>query len=92
MPLDARCQLLTGDDLPRMRDMLAMFADAFDDRQSYLHAQPDDAYLVDLLSSKSFIAIAAIAGQAVVGGPDAYVRFWPASRFFSGRHWSPFQL
>jgi len=53
--------------------MLAMFGEAFEDRESYTKAQPDDQYLIDLLSSKAFIAIAAINGQAVVGGLAAYV-------------------
>jgi len=50
-----------------------MFGEAFEDRETYTKTQPDDAYLVDLLSSKTFIAIAAISGQAVVGGLAAYV-------------------
>ena len=54
-----RIQILTGD--------------AFGDRATYTHAQPDDAYLRDLLSSSSFIAVAALAGADVVGGLAAYV-------------------
>lgn len=50
-----------------------MFGDAFDDRESYTKAQPADSYLVDLLSSKAFIAVAAISDQSVVGGLAAYV-------------------
>lgn len=50
-----------------------MFGEAFGDRESYTKAQPDDSYLIDLLSSKAFIAIAAISCRSVVGGLAAYV-------------------
>jgi aminoglycoside 3-N-acetyltransferase I len=56
-----------------MRGMLEMFGEAFEDREGYTKAQPDDSYFLDLLSSKAFIAIAAISGQLVVGGLAAYV-------------------
>ena len=52
--------------------MLAMFGDAFGDQATYTRAQPDDSYLKELLSSESFIAIAALAGSEVVGGLAAY--------------------
>lgn len=71
--LDFRIQVLTGEDTGLMREMLAMFGEAFEDRETYTKAQPDDPYLIDLLSNKAFIAIAAIAGQSVVGGLSAYV-------------------
>lgn len=60
-------------DLLTMRRLLAMFGDAFDDRPAYTAAQPDDAYLQNLLASDGFIAIAAEQGGAVVGGLAAYV-------------------
>lgn len=53
--------------------MLAMFGEAFDDRATYTQAQPDDAYLKQLLSSGSFIAVAASSEAKVVGGLAAYV-------------------
>jgi aminoglycoside 3-N-acetyltransferase I len=53
--------------------MLAMFGEAFDDRPTYTQAQPDDTYLEKLLSSDTFIAIAALSGTTVVGGLAAYV-------------------
>ena len=68
-----RVQVLTSEDIAAMRGMLAMFGEAFEDRVTYTKAQPDDSYLVDLLSSKTFVAIAAISGQSVVGGLAAYV-------------------
>jgi aminoglycoside 3-N-acetyltransferase I len=60
-------------DIDTMRGMLAMFGEAFDDRATYLQAQPSDEYLCDLLSNPSFIAIAARSGDEVVGGLAAYV-------------------
>ena len=72
-PLDFRVQILTRVDLGPMRAVLALFGEAFEDRETYTNAQPDDAYLSDLLANKSFIAIAAISKQAIVGGLAAYV-------------------
>lgn len=70
---DLRIQVLTREELASMRAMLAMFGEAFEERETYTKAQPDDSYLIDLLSSKAFIAIAAFSGQTVVGGLAAYV-------------------
>ena len=70
---DFRIQVLAGEDIGAMRAMLAMFGEAFKDSASYAQAQPDDAYLGGLLSSKTFIAVAATREQAVVGGLAAYV-------------------
>ena len=56
-----------------MRGMLAMFGTAFEDVDTYTARQPDDAYLAGLLTSTTFIAVAAFAGSRVVGGLAAYV-------------------
>lgn len=64
---------LSSENLGEMRAMLAMFGEAFDDRATYTQAQPDDAYLKQLLSSGSFIAVAASSEAKVVGGLAAYV-------------------
>jgi len=53
--------------------MLAVFGEAFGDKPTYEQAQPDDSYLSDLLSSQSFIAVAALSEARVVGGLAAYV-------------------
>jgi aminoglycoside 3-N-acetyltransferase I len=71
--LDFRVQVLTREDVGSMRGMLAMFGEAFEDREAYIKVQPDDAYLFDLLSSSGFVAIAATNGNSVVGGLAAYV-------------------
>jgi aminoglycoside 3-N-acetyltransferase I len=63
---------LTATDGTMLRGMLALFATAFDDPASYLHRQPDDAYLARLLARDTFIAIAAFAGTQMVGGLAAY--------------------
>ena len=71
--LDFQVQVLTREDVAAMRGMLAMFGEAFEDRPTYTQAQPENACLTDLLSSKAFIAVAAISGQTVIGGLAAYV-------------------
>lgn len=66
-------RLLGARDVDALRAMLAMFADAFDDHETYLTRQPDDAYLEGLLSSSSFVALVATAGSSVIGGLAGYV-------------------
>ena len=66
-------QTLSGNDIDVMRQMLAMFGDAFGERATYTASQPSDAYLADLLSSGTFVALAAMSGSNVVGGLAAYL-------------------
>lgn len=66
-------QRLGAADLSRMRTLLRVFGDAFDDVATYHDAQPSDAYLASLLAKEHFIAVAALAGDEVVGGLAAYV-------------------
>ena len=68
-----RISVLTQDDSGTLRGMLAMFGEAFEDVPTYTHAQPDDAYLRGLLGDPSFIGVAALNGEKVVGGLAAYV-------------------
>lgn len=56
-----------------LRSMLALFGEAFGERETYLARQPDDDYLRRLLANEHFIAIAALDGPDVVGGLAAYV-------------------
>jgi ribosomal protein S18 acetylase RimI-like enzyme len=65
-------QLGSGD-VPAMRRMLGVFAQAFGDEAAYLQRQPDDAYLARLLASPTFVAVAAWADDLVVGGLAGYV-------------------
>ena len=64
---------LSAGDLPRMRALLTMFGAAFGDADAYAAAPPDDRYLERLLARDHFIALAALDGEAVVGGLAAYV-------------------
>ena len=64
---------LRGTDAAALRDMLRVFADAFEDPDSYLTRQPSDAYLERLLASEAFLCVAAFSGDEVVGGLAAYV-------------------
>ena len=64
---------LGAGDTPTMRQMLGLFGKAFDDLPTYSADQPDDAYLADLLTRETFVAIAAFAGSTLVGGLAAYV-------------------
>ena len=64
---------LTSDDEQQMRAMLSMFGHAFDDVATYTECQPSTQYLSDLLSSNTFIALAAFESRAVIGGLVAYV-------------------
>jgi aminoglycoside 3-N-acetyltransferase I len=64
---------LGPDDTATMRAMLAMFGEAFDEVQTFSGSPPGTAYLQRLLGSDTFIAIAALKGDEVVGGIAAYV-------------------
>jgi aminoglycoside 3-N-acetyltransferase I len=65
-PAAAATRVLGPRDLPALREVLAVFAAAFeDDPASYLSKPPSDAYLERLLRSEDFIAIAASSGTRV---------------------------
>ena len=66
-------QQLTSEDLGLMQALLKMFAQAFDDADSYLSKPPSNEYLRQLLDSKLFIALVAITEGKVVAGLAAYV-------------------
>lgn len=59
-------------DIALMEAMMTAFGRAFEDMETYTAARPGRAYLERLLSSRSFIALAALKGGAVVGGLAAY--------------------
>ncbi|HEX7113141.1 MAG TPA: AAC(3)-I family aminoglycoside N-acetyltransferase [Mizugakiibacter sp.] len=69
----ASIAVLRAADAAVLRSMLALFGEAFGETETYLARQPDDDYLQRLLANEHFIAIAALAGSAVVGGLAAYV-------------------
>lgn len=63
---------LGPDDVAVMEAMLATFGEAFDDPETYAGKRPSAAYLRRLLAGDSFIALAALKGDEVVGGLAAY--------------------
>ncbi|MCI4568027.1 AAC(3)-I family aminoglycoside N-acetyltransferase [Lysobacter sp. CFH 32150] len=60
-------------DAPMMRAVLAMFGTAFEDKETYISSQPSTTYLERLLESDTFIALAALKDDEVVGAIAAYV-------------------
>jgi aminoglycoside 3-N-acetyltransferase I len=69
-----RCQRVLLADIILMRQLLAVYAEVFDDPVSYLASPPSDAYLARLLARADFVTIVAVdANGAVVGGLSAYV-------------------
>jgi GNAT superfamily N-acetyltransferase len=71
-------------DVGALRSLLAVFAHAFEDPESYLERQPSDPYLHELLGTERFLAIVAEAGTRLVGGLTGYVlpKFEQACREF----------
>lgn len=56
----------------KLRAMMSVFAEAFEDRASYLGEPPSDEYLERLLGSAEFIALAAYDEGVIVGALTAY--------------------
>ncbi|MDD9878046.1 MAG: AAC(3)-I family aminoglycoside N-acetyltransferase [Magnetovibrio sp.] len=69
---DLAIERLMSADVGPMRELLAVFADAFDEHETYLGAVPESAYLGRLLAKPHFIALVARRGGAVIGGAVAY--------------------
>lgn len=63
---------LTATDLPYLRELNLLFADAFHEPEQYCSAPPSDGYLRRLLSDPLNIVLVAAAGAEVVGGLVAY--------------------
>ena len=63
---------LTRDDIGLFRELLAVMGRAFDEPDTYTSAQPSAAYLHKLLGTEHFIALAALEGDAAIGGLAAY--------------------
>lgn len=60
-------------DVLLLNELLKVFADAFDDRETYQGNLPSDEYLNGLIEDPYFIPIVAISKDKVVGGLAAYV-------------------
>ncbi len=65
--------VLNASDAPLLAAMNTMFGEAFDDIETYTGRRPDDGDLSRLLARDTFIAIAALDDDAVIGGLAAYV-------------------
>jgi aminoglycoside 3-N-acetyltransferase I len=63
---------VTASNLPRLKALLAVFGEAFNEPHTYQGAVPSDAYLKALLGKPHFIALVAVHGEDVVGGLAAY--------------------
>ncbi|MER2268118.1 AAC(3)-I family aminoglycoside N-acetyltransferase [Methylobacterium oxalidis] len=68
----ATVRRLTAADVPLLRALNALFGEAFAEPDTYGGAPPDDAYLAGLLAREHVVVLAALAGEAVVGGLVAY--------------------
>lgn len=64
---------LTPGDTAMFRAMLALFGEAFEDRDTYTAKQPDDGYIDGLLSGRNFLALVVRSGVEVIGGMAGYV-------------------
>lgn len=64
---------LTPGTIPEMRAMLEVLGKAFGEIDTFTDKPPSEAYLVRLLGSDTFIALAAFDGDTVVAGLAAYV-------------------
>ncbi|HYX38381.1 MAG TPA: AAC(3)-I family aminoglycoside N-acetyltransferase [Oligoflexus sp.] len=64
---------VTPSDLKSMRELLEVYAVAFDDAVSYRSRPPSDDYLKSLLAKETFITVVARLEGRVVGGLSAYV-------------------
>ncbi len=69
---DCVIRLLGPGDVPLMKAVSAMFAEAFDEVALHRGKQPNAAYLERLLARDHFIALAALKGDEVAGGIAAY--------------------
>jgi aminoglycoside 3-N-acetyltransferase I len=72
MPATPRIQQLTPADLPLLRQLNAVFAEAFNDAPSCAGTLPDDAYCRRILAQQPVIVLVAQVQGAVVGGLVAY--------------------
>jgi aminoglycoside 3-N-acetyltransferase I len=72
MPSDPEIRRLIAADAPLMRDLNALFGEAFGDPDTYRANPPGDDYLEELLRKDHIIALVALVGGSVAGGLVAY--------------------
>mgnify|MGYP003419727842 FL=1 len=63
---------LGATDQPVMKELNELFAEVFDDEESYVSQPPSDKYLSEFLKSDDNIVLVAISEDTVVGGLVAY--------------------
>ena len=63
---------LTRADVQLLRQLNAVFAEAFDDADTHLAAPPSEAYCQEVLSKEHVIVLVALKAATVVGGLVAY--------------------
>ncbi|MEZ0479726.1 GNAT family N-acetyltransferase [Planococcus sp. SSTMD024] len=59
--------------LERFRELNVLFADAFEEEETYLGNPPPDSYLLSLLAKDHVLVCAALSGGELAGGLVAYV-------------------
>lgn len=64
---------LTPADLPQLRSLNLLFADAFHEPETYSSEPPSDAYVAGLLGDPCIIVLVALVADEVAGGLVAYV-------------------
>lgn len=70
--MDYLYKRLGPQDLDLFHGLLAVFAEVFDEPDTYLGAIPRDEYVRALLEKDTFIALVAMVGEEVVGALAAY--------------------
>lgn len=71
-PLSNLVRRLTSADVPQVRELNALFGEAFGDPDTYGGEPPSEAYLSGLLEKEHVIVLAAFVAGRVVGGLVAY--------------------
>ncbi len=59
--------------LAELKDLIRIFADAFDEQETYQSNIPSDEYSLSLIDDPTFIPVVVIVDGIVVGGLAAYV-------------------
>ena len=65
-------QQLEPEDVSTMEALSDVFGEAFEQRATYCHNRPSRDYLRKLLAGDTFIALAALKDNKVIGGVAAY--------------------
>ena len=70
--MKCRIERITANNNHLMQNLMDCFGREFDDRQTYCSNRPDENYLLSLVASESFIALAAFYDDEFCGGLVAY--------------------